>query len=141
MCAQLLSKLRFFRLTQPKLLFMLRLLELPDLPGVGEKPWGDTDLGTARQQFHEAGLALQTRGLVWLDENHKPVTDPNSTQLLSASAYPSQMTALAYKHYQGPVTRIYYYRRDKLDVRHTLLLEHIHEFQALPCSDMGRADD
>jgi len=119
---------------------MLRLLELPDLPGVGEKPWGEIDLDTAHQQYYEAGVTMQMRGWATVDENRQPIVEPVLKQLLSYSAYPSQMTAFVYKHAHGPVTKIYHYRRSEVDIRHTVFPDSVHEFQVLPHSDMGQAD-
>lgn len=128
-----------FQLTQAELLFTLRALELPDIPGVGEKPWGDIELEEARLQFREAGLELKSRGSVWLDgQTGKPGVEKSLQSVLSACAYPQQMVALIYQKPTAPVTQLYHYRLNGMTVRHTLPQESLHDFQVDNKSDMGQ---
>lgn len=128
-----------FTLTQPELLFMLRLLELPDLPGMGEKPWGDIPVEQAEKQFQEAGQALQSRGLVAVNDQQQPTADRGLIQSLQCAAYPERMSSLAWRADSGAVAQVHHYRRGEAFVRqhsqdgnHSLTLaEH---------SDMGQED-
>jgi hypothetical protein len=129
-----------FTLTQAELLFMLRLLELPDLPGIGEKPWGNIDFGTAQSQFKEAGLALKERGWVHVDENRIASILPELQGALSISAYPDKMMSIAYKDAQGKTFDIRHYRRENWFVRHTQTDIQLHEFTLFNKTDMGLQD-
>jgi hypothetical protein len=127
-------------LKQDELMFLMRLLELPDLPGVGQAPWGKADLETARKRFREAGVALHKRGWASLDKNQQPIVESTAKAALYACAYPAQMTAIAIKPREGGLKQIYHYRKPAFDVRHTLPKPHVHSFEILPRSDMGYAE-
>lgn len=127
-----------FQLTQAELLFALRSINLPDIPGVGEKPWGEMELDEARGQFREAGLKLKSRGWVWLDEKTgQPSMEKSLQDVLGACAYPKQMMALVHRVSPSAPVEDYFYRWDDLIVHHTLPQPLQHNFQVSPDSDMG----
>lgn len=126
-----------FYLSQPELLFMLRLLELPDLPGMGEKPWGDITLDAAQEKFCNAGLALKEHGLVAVDENRHAMVNAKLQEVLEASTYPDRMMQFKYKKPGEDAMQISYYRRGASDVRHLQTGDHLHEFNLSNQSDMG----
>jgi hypothetical protein len=127
-----------FQLTQAELLFALRSINLPDIPGVGEKPWGELELSEARRQFREAGLGLKSRGWIWLDEKTgQPAMEKSLEDVLSTCAYPKQMMALVHQIPPDAAVENYFYRRDGLTVHHTLPQPRQHNFQVIPDSDMG----
>lgn len=129
-----------FQLTQPELLFTLRALDLTDIPGVGDKPWGEIGLEQARLQFREAGLGLKSRGSVWLNEKTgQPAVEKSLQSVLSACAYPQEMMALVYQKLSAPVTQLYYYHLNGMTVRHTLPQKSLHDFQVDNESDMGQS--
>jgi len=127
-------------LEQDELMFLMRLLELPDLPGVGQTPWGKADLETARKRFRAAGAALHKRGWASLDKNQQPVVESTVKAALYSCAYPAQMTAIAIKPRVGGLKQIYHYRKTTFDVRHTLPKPSVHSFELLLHSDMGFAE-
>lgn len=129
-----------YQLTQAELLFTLRVLNLPDIPGVGEKPWGEMDLDEAQQLFRTAGLALKERGWIWLDENGQAVVEPSLQAMLSVCAYPQQMMALVYRIVPAAPVECYHYRREALIVRHTKPVSLLHDFQSFAGLDMGRKE-
>lgn len=128
------------QLSQAELLFILRALNLPDLPGIGERPWGEVELEEAKQQFRTAGLALKARGWIWLDENSgQPSVEPSLQAIVSTCAYPNQMMALIYNIIPSAPVEAYYYHRGELTVRHTWTEVLMHDFQSTNDSDMGKA--
>lgn len=128
-----------FKLTQPELLFLLRLLELPDLPGMGEKPWGELSVEQAEEHFRQAGLALQARGLVGVNDQQQPTADRGLIQALQCAAYPERMSSAAWRSASGDVAQVHHYRRDQAHVRQHSL-DGTHAFDLLDGSDMGLAD-
>jgi hypothetical protein len=129
-----------YQLTQAELLFSLRALDLPDIPGIGEKPWGEVEYDEARHQFREAGFELKSHGRVWLDEKTgRPSVEEPLQTVLGACAYPQQMVAIVHRVLPATPIQNYYYRRDGMTVHHTIPRASHHNFQVEANSDMGQA--
>lgn len=124
-----------FRLSQEEVLYLLRSLGLPDLPGMGAQPWGHIPQDSALLVMETAGRGLVARGLVQVGEAQIFI-DEALNQVLTASAYPLQMVVLTYSQDSAAVNRNYYRGKD-YDIEHHLPYPWIHDFKTLSISDMG----
>lgn len=121
--------------SQEELLYLLRSLGLPDLPGMGENPWGHIPNDQAVMVLETAGRGLVAREIVKV-RGAQVIVDKRVVQVLSVSAYPQQMVILTYNR-SGPAENHNFYRGKDYDIEHSLPYPWIHEFRTIPVSDMG----
>lgn len=124
-------------LSQEELIYLLRTLGLPDLPGMGENPWGHIPQEQALLVMETVGRGLVARQMTEFGETSMKV-DESIRHLLQACAAPRQMTVINYR--LGEETQSHnFFRGEAFDVEHDLLHPWVHRFGIVEKSDMGRA--
>lgn len=125
------------RFSQEELLFLLRRQNLPDLPGMGDHPWGEITEDSATRIMETTGRSLLARGAISIFQDGISIDKPVHA-ILAACAYPEQMVILnsiiSDQSYQVSFSRV-----TEFDVIHTLPYPWIHQFEVFPMhgSDMG----
>jgi hypothetical protein len=126
------------RLSQEELLFLVRLLNLPDLPGIGDKPWGEIDLDSAQRAYQAAGRGLLARNLTSINEDGDIISvDDSIKEVLTVSAYPDKMAAMQLDISEDLSDEIYYYNSADISIRHSFDEFKIHSFESHKNTDMG----
>lgn len=123
--------------SQEELLYLLRSLNLPDIPGMGERPWGHIPQEQALLVMETAGRGLVARGIVRFGKTQIEV-DNAVAQLLRTMAYPVQMTVLTYSLNAQAIPHNFF-RGKTFDVEHTLPYPWVHRLHMTPKSDMGES--
>jgi len=131
------SKPTTLRLSQEELLFLVRALSFPDLPGIGDKPWGDIDLDSAQRAYQAAGRGLLARNLTSIDEGDDVSVDESVTEILTTSAYPNNMAAILIEQGADQAEQIFYYGSEERSIRHSIDGFKIHSFESRKDTDMG----
>ncbi len=123
------------RFSQEELLYLLRALNLPDLVGMGERPWGHIPQENALLVMETVGRGLVARGLAKFGIGQMDI-ESDIARLLSDCAYPRQMLALTYHTDNGAIQRNFLRGKD-YNVEHSLPYPWVHHFKMKPKSDMG----
>lgn len=124
-----------FFFSQEELLYLLRALNLPDLAGMGDHPWGHIQQEDVLLVMETVGRGLVARQTIHFGETQMRVNDEIAT-LLKVCAYPTQMIACTYS--QGEKTVYHnFFRSREFDVEHTQPYPWVHHFKGVPKSDMG----
>lgn len=121
--------------SQEELIYMLRALNLPDLAGMGDYPWGHIPQEQALLVMETVGRGLVARRIACLAPTQMEI-DSDVARLLSYCAYPRQMTVLIHDQDKSAIHR-YYFRGRNYDVEHTLPNQWIHHFRIIKKSDLG----
>jgi len=129
------STLNEIRFSQEELLYLLRALNLPDLVGMGERPWGHIPQENALLVMETVGRGLVARGIAKFGISQMDISS-DIARLLSNCAYPRQMLALTY-HLGNGATQRNFLRGREYDVEHALPYPWVHQFQVKTKSDMG----
>ncbi len=123
--------------SQEELLYLLRTLSLPDLPGMGEKPWGHIPQEQALLVMETVGRGLVAREVIKFGDSSM-IVDENISRLLKTCAGPRQMLVMNYR--VGNEVKSYnFFRGEAFDVEHDLPYPWVHRFQTIATSDMGQA--
>lgn len=123
--------------SQEELIYLLRTLSLPDLPGMGEKPWGHIPQDQALLVMETVGRGLVARQAIAFGEASMKV-DENISHLLKTCAGPWQMLVLNYR--LGNEAKSHnFFRGETFDVEHDLPHPWVHRFDIIEKSDMGQA--
>lgn len=134
------DKLMNLQVSQEELIFLMRALDLPDLPGIGEKPWGNIELETAQGAFQTAGRALLARKFISINGDQNISVEESIKNTLSTCAYPDQLAAFRVENGTDPAQQIFYYRSAKNFIRHSVDEYQIHLFESSKKTDMGLVD-
>ena len=121
--------------SQEELIYLLRSLNLPDLPGMGDHPWGHIPEENALLVMETVGRGLVARRIAQFGTAQMEI-DADIARLLSECAYPRQMTVLIYNQGETAIHRSFF-RGAKYDVEHFLPSPWLHQFKVKPKSDMG----
>lgn len=113
--------------SQEELLYLLRALNLPDLPGMGMQPWGHIPQEQVLLVMETAGRGLVARGIARFGNMQMEIDDDTAT-LLDACAYPRQMLTLTYDH-NGTAIHQNFFRGKQFDIAHTLPYPWVHFFE------------
>lgn len=123
--------------SQEELIYLLRSLSLPDLPGMGEKPWGHIPQEQALLVMETVGRGLVARQVIEFGEASMKV-DEYISHLLQTCAGPRQMLVINYRLGNETKSRNFF-RGETFDVEHDLPHPWVHRFASMEKSDMGRA--
>lgn len=123
--------------SQEELIYLLRTLSLPDLPGMGEKPWGHIPQEQALLVMETVGRGLVARQVIEFGEASMKV-DEYISRLLQTCAGPRQMLVINYRLRNETVSRNFF-RGQEFDVENDLPYPWVHRFEIVEKSDMGRA--
>jgi hypothetical protein len=123
---------------QEELLYLLRSLGLPDLPGMGDRPWGEIKQETAIFILDAVGRSLFARGVVSFDSHGEITVDRVVIAMLTASAYAKQSVLLTYQGKDGGTLQYVYYRVPEFDVRQHLIFDWVYGFELQTNTDLGR---
>jgi hypothetical protein len=121
--------------SQEELLYLLRTLNLPDMPGMGDQPWGHIPQENALLVMETVGRSLVARQTIRFEQTQMVVND-KTAKFLKACVYPEQMLALTYNQ-DGNTINQNFFRGPEFDVEHTQPYPWVHHFKVMPKSDMG----
>lgn len=123
------------QLSQEELLYLLRSLGLPDLPGMGDRPWGHITQENSLLVMETAGRGLVARGFIHFGSD-QIVIEENVRDLLTISAYPQQLVVIT--HNQGAeASQCNYYHGKDTEIEHRQSYPWIHQFRRGPTGEMG----
>jgi hypothetical protein len=123
--------------SQEELLYLLRTLNLPDMPGMGDKPWGHIPQEQVLLVMETVGSGLLARQVIQFG-GYEMKVEEDIMSLLAACASPQQMLLLNYS--QGNETIAHnFFRGQAFDIEHDLPHPWVHRFQQTEKSDMGLA--
>jgi len=125
---------------QEELLYLLRTLGLPDLPGMGEKPWGEITRETSVLVLDAVGRSLFARGIVSFDGKGEIVIEKTVHAILTASVYARQIVLLTYAGQDDQVHQINYYRVPEFDVCQRVIMPWLYQFELQMRTDLGQQD-
>ncbi len=121
--------------SQEELLYLLRTLHLPDLPGMGDRPWGHIPQEQVLLVMETVGRGLVARQSIEFGDFGMKVKD-DIISILKTCAGPHQMMVMSYS--QGDETKSRnFFRGDAFDIEHDLPHPWVHRFQITDRSDMG----
>lgn len=126
-----------FWLSREELVFALRSLGLPDLPGLGKQPLGDVDAPTAALLAEAARRALIARGMLQPTAGGEYGLDKNVQAALTLSTYPERMLTVSAVMGKTEAAREHFYRVPELTVHHYTPQHGIHAFDLDPASTCG----
>jgi hypothetical protein len=127
------------RLSQEELLFVLRTINVPSLPGMGEHPFGQSNEETIDALLSAAGRALMARNLLAIGTDNTLQIDQGIYAAATMCAHPEQMVALLIRHDSQVAQQHYYYRVPQLAVTHTISQPGLHDLTMATTSDMGQS--
>lgn len=126
-------------LSQEELLFVIKLLNLPVLPAMGNLPLGQVSEEMADLLLDAARRALIARRIIVFDENNTLQIDPGVQAVAFVCAYPDQMLVLAFQRYDDPIKQHFFYRVPELAISHTSPMRGLHSLEIRTTPDMGAA--
>lgn len=121
-----------FMLTKEELFYCLRLLQLPNLPGLGEKPFGDIDNNGLENLMETTYRALISRQVLIHEPEKGFRLDKLISMTLSVCAAPEQIIATTYQHQQETAWNIHEYFAKELMVRQDIPMLGIFRFCVTP---------
>ena len=121
--------------SQEELIYLLRALNLPDLVGMGDRPWGHIPQENALLVMETVGRGLVARRIAQFGTAQMEI-DADIAILLNECAYPLQMTVLIYNQGETAIHQNFFRGRE-YDVEHSLPFPWLHQFKVKPKSDLG----
>ncbi len=124
-----------FMLSKEELFYCLRLLQLQNIPGLGEEPFGkieDTDLEKIIESAYRALIARQTL-IFEIDKGFH--LDKVVGTALSVCSAPEQMIVTTYQLHQEPIRVIHEYFTKKLSVKQEIPLSGVFQFDLREAND------
>lgn len=127
-----------FVLTSEELFYGLRMAELPNIPGLGVKPFGDIEEDVLEKIMEFSFRVLIARQLLIPAKDKGFRLDKVLSATLAVCAEPEKMVVLMFAREQEPGKTIYFYSSASLDVRHDILFSGMHQFQTDADVDLGK---
>jgi hypothetical protein len=127
------------RLSQEELLFVLRTINIPSLPGIGEQPFGQANDETITALLNAAGRALMARNMLAMGADDTLHIDQGVYAAATICAHPDQMVALLDRRRGQATQQHYFYRVPQLAVTHTIAQAGLHDITMATTSDMGQS--
>jgi len=126
-----------FMLTKEELFYSLRFLQLPNLPGLGEKPFGDIENNDLENLMEVTYRALISRQVLIHEPGKGFRLDKIISTALSVCAAPEQLIVTTYQRQQGPIWNIHEYFSEGLTVRQEIPMLGIFRFCIIEQKDVN----
>lgn len=127
-----------FLLTKEELFYSLRLVNLPNIPGLGVEPFKNIDEAILEKVMEVISRVLVARQLLIADENKGFRLDKVLNTVLSVCAKPEKMVVLMFANKQEVSKKTYFYSSTGFDVRQDVLFSDLYQFQIDADVDLGK---